>query len=205
MLMITKFTNSILVATLILSSSMIFMAPTKTLAAQSSGTTFRCIKYNEGFATIAQRGDRVTPPAITWNATLGSYTPEKRCRLVSQKLTQVVALNGGKLRNLVLTTGTVNRQKVVCVINSSVSTTCNSANLLFTLQPKNAQRQGEVAAKLHNFSVMGTGSPVEEFVGTTPRPLFRLNPRPASSADSLPLEGLNQFLGSENRVRESSN
>ena len=196
--MSAKFTDSILVATLLtLSSSIAFgLAPTR-VAAQSSGTIFRCIKYNKGFATIAQRGDRVTPPAITWNAKLGSYTPEKRCRLVSQKLTQVVALNGGKLRNLVLITGTLNRQKVVCVINSSVSTACNSANLLFTLQPKNAIRQGEVAAKLHNFSVMGTGSPVEEFVGTTPRPLFTVKPQPASSADSLPLEGLNQFLGED--------
>ena len=195
--MSAKFTDSILVATLTLSSTIAFSLTPTRIAAQSSGTIFRCVKYNNGFATIAQRGDRVTPPAITWNATLGSYTPEKRCRLVSQKLTQVVALNGGKLRNLVLTTGTLNRQKVVCVTNTGVSTACNSANLLFTLQPKNAIRQGEVAAKLHNFSVMGTGSPVEEFVGITPRPLFRAIPQPASSADSLPLEGLNRFLGSE--------
>lgn len=197
-----KFTDLILATTLLLSGAITFSS--KTQAAEQLPTTFRCIKYNNGFATIAQRGDRTTPPAITWNTTLGQYTPEKRCQQVSRKLSQVVALNGGKLRHLVLKTGTVNRQQVVCVINSSVSTACNSANLLFTLQSRNAKRPGEVVAKLQNFSVMGTGVPVEEFVGTTSRPLFGVSSQPVSSVNYLSLERLNQFLGSEDSIRDAN-
>ncbi|MBV8886692.1 MAG: COP23 domain-containing protein [Chroococcidiopsidaceae cyanobacterium CP_BM_RX_35] len=143
-------------------------------------TIFRCVRTDNSFATIAQRGDRITPPVITWNSTLGNYTPQERCQLVSQRLTAAVAQNAGKLRNMELLVGSVNQQSVVCVVND-VQPTCSKSNVLFTLRPENATRPDEVLARLHNFSVNGNGASVLESDGL----------------DALPLEGLNQFLGPE--------
>ena len=128
-------------------------------AAHSISTVFLCVRHVNGFATIAQRGDRTTPPVITWNATLGEYTPQQRCNIVSQRLTATVARNGGKLRNLQLTAGVVNNQAVICVVNN-VQPICNSSNMLFTLPPENAKIPGEVLAKLYNFSIQGSGNPI---------------------------------------------
>ncbi|MEA5497548.1 COP23 domain-containing protein [Limnoraphis robusta] len=147
-------------------------------------TTFYCVQNNSsgGWATVARRGENVTPPIITWNTYyFGSeYTPEKRCNFVSNKLTSVVAANGGSLQDLLLTIGPVNGLTVVCYVNEGQEA-CNSYNMLFTLKPENARRAGEVLAQILNFSVTGTGSPVQEQNG---RPYVRL-------------DQLNQILGPE--------
>ncbi|MBV9386555.1 MAG: COP23 domain-containing protein [Chroococcidiopsidaceae cyanobacterium CP_BM_ER_R8_30] len=190
-MIIAKFTCPTLVTALIFSGATAVPTAAQTsLAALATGTTpstshlisttFRCVRDHTSFVTIAQRGDRITPPVITWNSTLGNYSPQERCQLVSQKLTAVVAQNAGKLSNLVLLAGFVNRQSVICVVND-VQPTCNRSNVLFTLRPENATRPDEVLARLHNFSVSGNGASVLE----------------SGSLDSLPLEGLNRFLGPE--------
>jgi len=186
--MAAKFTGSILLASLIFSGTAALtglalipfaVAPGRVLAVEVS-TTFRCVRDGDGFATIAQRGDRTTPPIITWNSTLGQYTPQERCNIVSQKLTAAVAQNAGKLKNLQLLTGAINNRAVICVVNN-VQPLCNLSNVLFTLRPENARNSDEVLARLHNFSVKGSGAPVAESDGLEP----------------IPLEGLNQFLGNE--------
>lgn len=184
-----KFTGSVLAATLLLSGA----APMKIVeaqasprgmvlaAAQNQSTTFRCIRSGRGFATIAQRGDRTTPALITWNTTLGrKYDPQQRCNTVSQRLTKAVARNGGKLKNLELKAGPIKNQVVVCVVKN-VQSACNTSNMLFTLRPENAKKANQIVARLNNFSVQGSGAPVAE----------------SSGIDSVLLEDLNRFLGSE--------
>ncbi len=188
--MAAKFAHPVLIATLILAGATALTSEAQTSPPVAPGSTpadpqllatiFRCVRYSNGFATIAQRGDRTTPPVITWNYTLGQYTPQERCNIVSQRLTQTVAQNAGKLRNLQLMAGAVNHQAVICVVNNA-QPACNTSNVLFTLRSENATRPDEVLASLHNFSVKGSGTPIDESDGLDP----------------LPLEGLNQFLGPE--------
>lgn len=189
------FTGSVMVANLIFSGAMALPEATPSpsglalketgFVAQTQSTTFRCVQNRNGFATIAQRGDRTTPPVITWNYTLGrQYSPQKRCKIVSQKLTQIVVSNGGKLKNLQLMAGPVKNQVVICVVKNAQSF-CNNSNMLFTLRPENARRADEVLARLNNFSIRGSGAPVAESDGI----------------DSLPLEELNHFLGSEDKTK----
>ena len=187
-----KFTSSV-VATVFLSSAALLttleaQASPRVMAlkgspstAQNQSTTFRCVRSGRGFATIAQRGDRTTPALITWNTILGNqYHPQQRCNTVSQRLTKAVAYNGGKLKNLELKAGPIKNQVVVCVVKN-VQSACNTSNMLFTLRPENARKADQIVARLNNFSVQGSGVPVAE----------------SSGIDSVPLEDLNRFLGSE--------
>ena len=187
-----QFTGCLVLATLFFSGAATLTAaappspsvvPATPAVAHPISTIFRCVRDGNGFATIAQRGDRITPPVITWNSKLGQYTPQQRCNIVSQKLTQAVAQNGGKFKNLLLMAGPVNNQAVICVVNNAQSF-CNRSNTLFTLGKENARRQDEVIASLRNFSRQASGTPIPESDGYDP----------------IPLEGLNQFLGPEDEL-----
>jgi hypothetical protein len=58
-------------------------------------TVFHCVPFKGNYATIARRGDRVTPPLIEWTSTLGTeWTPQRRCQEVSQRLTRAVEMTG---------------------------------------------------------------------------------------------------------------
>jgi len=128
-----------------------------------SSTVFRCVNYGGEYATVAVRSNgSQTAPMVVWRShAFGSeYTPAYRCQQVSDKLTQVVASNGGKLSNLWLTTGNVNGQTVVCFVNSAER--CNVNNQLFTLKRENARQAGDVLARLVRFGQRGEGAPVFE-------------------------------------------
>jgi hypothetical protein len=101
---------------------------------------------------------------IIWKSTeFGrEYTPWQRCQIVSNRLTQAVAQNGGRLSNLQLTTGIINNLPVVCYVNGQAR--CNSQNLLFTLDKRNAKNPGDALTRLINFSQDG-GGPVSTFRG----------------------------------------
>lgn len=124
-------------------------------------TSFECVTAGRDYATIARRGDRVTPPLFVWRTTeFGrDYTPAQRCDIVTERLNNAVAQNGGRFGNLMLTTGTVNRLPVVCSVNSERER-CNSRNLLFTLDRRNASNPQAALERLINFGVTGTGDPV---------------------------------------------
>lgn len=158
-----KFSTPVLVAALALSGAAVFQTQAQ---AQSAPTTFHCVKSGSGFATVARRGGKQSPPMITWQSQIFGleYTPEVRCNTVSQRLTSAVAQNGGSLRNLLLTTGRVNGQTVVCYIN--VGSSCNSNNMLFTLNPENARDPGRALAKLLRFGVGdASGGPLLQSAG----------------------------------------
>ncbi|MBD2018253.1 hypothetical protein H6F96_30370 [Microcoleus sp. FACHB-53] len=129
-------------------------------------TTFECVSRDRGWATIAHRGNIVSKsPLITWNSLeFGSdYTPEKRCEIVSGKLTQAVAQNGGTLTGLNLTTGNVDDgQTVVCLVASGQSR-CDRNNMLFTLNRENAKKPTHALSKITNFAQgKATNSTVDE-------------------------------------------
>jgi Circadian oscillating protein COP23 len=137
----------------------------KPLPSVPAQTTFHCTAMPGGtYATVAKRGDRQTPPMILWTSTLGEfgqYTPQRRCEIVSDKFTQAVALNGGKLKSMLLTYGLNNRQRVICYV-SSQNGSCNSENQLFTLRPADRGRERQILERLVNFGIHGTGTPVQQ-------------------------------------------
>lgn len=120
----------ITVTALIFSGSAVFQTEAQ---AQSSSTTFRCVRSGNAYATVAQRGGKTSAPMIIWERYVSAeFTPQQRCQTVSQRLTNAVAQNGGSLRNLLLTTGKVNGQTVICYVNTR--SRCNTSNTLFTAQ-----------------------------------------------------------------------
>ncbi len=130
-------------------------------------TVFHCVPFKGNYATIARRGDRVTPPLIEWTSTLGTeWTPQRRCQEVSQRLTRAVEMTGGKLRNLQLTYGSVNGMRVICYIDSSSRVNaCNEKNLLFTLRQEDRGKEREILQSIVQFSLTGTGNPIQQSGG----------------------------------------
>jgi Circadian oscillating protein COP23 len=131
-------------------------------------TTFECrIKANE-IVTVARRGDRVTEAMITWREkSFGSkYTPEKRCEIVSQRLTKAVA-NSGNLSNLDLTYGRISSIPVICFITQKEEK-CNSENILFSLKASEKGHEREIINDLLKFDKSFTdGDKPQQSVLTT--------------------------------------
>lgn len=157
------FTAQILVAVFALSSTITITTKTRALpsidgltvssSTPSAGTTsFQCITFDNGYATIAIAGIKKTNPLIIYNnpvfSTSGS-TPEVRCQEISGRFQTAVANNGGKLKNLLLTVGKVNGYDVICYVNNDQAG-CNKKNLLITLPP--GTNSGEFLATLLNVS-----------------------------------------------------
>lgn len=155
-----RFSIPVLVATLALSGAAVFQTQAQ---AQSSSTTFHCVKSGSGFATVARRAGKQSPPMITWQSQIfgPEYTPEVRCNNVSQRLSSAVAENGGSLRNLLLTTGKINGQTVICYINVGAPR-CNGSNMLFTLNPENARDPGAALASILRFGAGTGGGPLRQ-------------------------------------------
>jgi hypothetical protein len=133
-------------------------------AANANGkTTFHCIASGQGYATIAKRGERITAPVITWNSNEfgAQYTPQQRCKIVSDRLTEVVSAKGGKLRNLQLTYGRVNSKPVICYVGSR-NEICNRKNVLITLRESDRGRERQILEQLVTFSLKGTGTAVQQ-------------------------------------------
>jgi hypothetical protein len=124
------------------------------LRASVDSTIFPCIQKGNNWETIAQKGNKVSHSALlTWNTTEfgDKFTPEERCQIVSDKLTQAVINNGGRLGNLTLTYGPVNDLTVICVVPEK-EVICNEKNMLFTLNQKNAQNPSQVLADITDFT-----------------------------------------------------
>jgi len=162
---IMKFTAPLLASALVFAgtvalASQVQAAPTSNW--NNTRTTFQCVTSGRNFVTIARRGNVTTDPMILWKSTeFGrEYTPWQRCQIVSNRLTKAVAQNGGRLSNLQLTTGIVNNLPVVCYVNGRGR--CNSQNLLFTLDKRNAKNPGDALTRLINFAQDG-GGPVTTF------------------------------------------
>ena len=140
-------------------------ATTRTRPASNTATVFRCIRQGNEWVTVAQKGTRRTGPMITWRTATGEFSQQDRCDQVSRRLTRAVAQNGGDLSRLLLTSGRVNGQAVICFVNTAER--CNDNNVLFTLvNARNARSPGDVLARLVRFgSGRTSGSNVFESGG----------------------------------------
>jgi len=136
-------------------------APDSSTQASEPPTLFKCVQQGSGWATTVERGNITTKsPLITWETEeFGTeYTADKRCQIVSDKLTKAVAKYGNRLGTLQLTVGTLNNRKVVCVVNDG-KTSCNDDNTLFTLKQENSQNGQEVLNTIFRFAKGDSGSP----------------------------------------------
>ncbi|MUG92095.1 hypothetical protein F7734_06340 [Scytonema sp. UIC 10036] len=129
------------------------------LAFCSENTSFSCIPQSgESMATVGQRPGGQPVPLIAWtpegsNYFGEKYSPQNRCNVVTQKINAVVSANGGRLKNVKLTNGIVNRQTVICALSPSESG-CkqDGSNVLFTLKPENAAKAGAILNQLIQMS-----------------------------------------------------
>jgi hypothetical protein len=162
-MMRSKFGPQLLVGTLALFG--IITYTTEAPAHSELKTTFSCLPYGNHWATFAKRGKRQTGPMIVWKSEAfgPDITPKDRCEQVSNRFTTAVENNGGTMRNLLLTSGSVNGETVICFVNTAEH--CNSKNTLFSLKPENASHSGDVLARLLRFSQRGAGRPVFESGG----------------------------------------
>ena len=128
-------------------------------------TTFACVRQGTAYATVAIRGDRQTSPMITWKDTShgADFTPETRCKIVSQRLTNAVSATG-KLNSLTMTHGVINSTPVICYITRK-GDPCNSKNILFSLKASELGQERKILENLLSFSKKGTGNSVEESSG----------------------------------------
>ena len=161
-----KFSIPVLVSSLALSSAAMF--PTQVQAQPNNQTTvFLCLRSGGRWVTVAQKGNRPpSAPIITWKTAVAEYSQQDRCEAVSARLTNAVAQNGGRLSGLLLTSGRVNGQTVICFVNNQEH--CRNDNILFTLvNPRNARNSGDVLARLLRFGKYGSGASIDEAGGGT--------------------------------------
>jgi hypothetical protein len=174
---------------LILTFGSILLLPTLLTPAPSQAapkTTFACVKKDADFATVARRGDRETKPMILWtDKTWGKYTPEKRCQIVSQRLTKAVAISG-KLSNLNMTHGKVNSAPVICYVTTKDGK-CNADNILFSLKPADVGNEQAIVDKLLNFSKVGSGDILKRG-GAQPTPAEPATPQPKPESYGAAIE-----------------
>jgi Circadian oscillating protein COP23 len=133
------------------------LSPTHAQAPPSKQpTTFACIPQGENFATVAKRANLVTPPIIIWkDKSFGDkYTPQKRCEIVSKRLSDAVAEQKGRLSTLRLTHGVVGGNAVICHVNNP-ALKCTAKNTLLTLKPEDKGKEAELIKGLVSFSVSG--------------------------------------------------
>ena len=151
---------SALTAALTFSSLVALAKNAPPAVASSPATVFSCVQDTTGrWVTVAQKGKfRSRRPMLTWSSVEfgGDWPPKKRCDHVSDKLTRIVANNGGTLADLALTYGLVNNYMTICV--AKFPDTCNANNMLFTLSSTNRNNPGEVLQNIVNFVNNKAGS-----------------------------------------------
>ncbi len=145
-------------------------APQPTTTASASGLKVSC----QDLKTVVQKGDREAV-MVTWNYDgFGKdFTPAKRCQMVSERLQQAAALNGGTFKDLQLASGTVNSQAVICALQSS-DKKCTRQNLLFTLKPENARNPDAIIQKIFSFAQDGSSS-LDESASRSSKPQINMN------------------------------
>jgi hypothetical protein len=115
----------------VLSASIFVYLATNAVSARANTTEgkFYCGRSSKNIPTTMAKTSRGPVPVIHWVSTLGeSFTPENRCKIVSEKFQQFYT--DGTLNYL--TTGTVNQLPVICAAKSE-NGPCTG--VLFTLKP----------------------------------------------------------------------
>ena len=130
-----------------------------------TGTQFICVPQGDGnVATVGQRPGGEPIPIIVWTAASAKYfgekfTPQGRCKIVTERLTDAIVESGGSLKDVVLMNGKVGNKTVICVVSIN-DTGCDGSNTLFTLNPKNAEKADDVLAQIVQISREGSSAGV---------------------------------------------
>jgi hypothetical protein len=154
----------------------------------NTGTQFTCVPQNDGsVATVGQRPGGQAIPLIIWTATSSKYfgekfNPQGRCQIVTPKLNQAVAESGGRLKDVVLMTGRIKKNTVICVV-SAKDTGCNGRNTLFTMKPENAKQADKILAQIMQISREGSAGGVIRETGG--RVQIKLNDLLKNNVNSL--------------------
>jgi len=158
----SRFALPALIASLAVSATVI-TPPAVSAPAVSQNTVFQCVPQGSGvYGTLGRKGSGTPIPLILWTPLGSSYfggnaTPQNRCQIVTKRINSAVAANGGSLKNVLLTNGTVNNESVICVL-SPLETRCHQDNILFSLNPSNAWRANEILAQIMQISRNGNSA-----------------------------------------------
>ncbi|MDD1422182.1 COP23 domain-containing protein [Dolichospermum sp. ST_sed1] len=154
-----------LVDTTVENSDSSTMADTDLSEEADTGTKFICVPQGDGnVATVGQRPGGEPIPVIVWTEASAKYfgekfTPQGRCQIVTQRLTDAIVESGGSLKDVVLMNGKVGNKTVICVVSIN-DTGCDGSNTLFTLNPKNAEKADDVLAQIVQISREGSSAGV---------------------------------------------
>jgi hypothetical protein len=118
--------------------------------------------------SVVKKGERQAV-MMKWNTGFfgKEFTPAKRCQIVSDRLQQAADANGGTFKGLQLSSGTVNGQAAICVLQDGQNG-CNGQNLLFTLKPENAKNPNAAIERIMTFAQDGSTA-VEESASLSPK------------------------------------
>ncbi len=165
----TLLLSSVGLGLLLAPKSALSTEPTVEGTTSSPVDTFECAAVEENgvrFATIPSRPDSPTPdpPILLWASqefSKSGYTPERRCKEVTRRLSNAIAKVGGKPADLRLTMGKINNLSVLCYVNQT-EISCNSRNVIFTLSKRNQANPSRIMAEMLKFSVTGKGTSLIE-------------------------------------------
>ncbi|MGK7944343.1 MAG: COP23 domain-containing protein [Microcystaceae cyanobacterium] len=132
-----------------------FFAVSPSTYAQS--LNFLCQADGSGIPTTYAETPDGYIPVFKWTSTYfqRSYTPERRCQEVSDRMNRFAASNSLDY----LTSGRVNRQPVICA-----GTNCSSSNVLVTLKP--GQNPSQVLQEIEA-NRSGAGGPSFQLAGSS--------------------------------------
>jgi hypothetical protein len=127
--------------------------PTTLTQAQTqtqSEYSFVCKKESGGVWTTFAEGPRGLKAYIRWTSDFGAlanYTPEKRCREVSERLNNHLRTQ----KSFHLTHGKQDKYPIICVTNFEGGG-CKEKGLVYTLDPNGKRTPDEVIADLLNLA-----------------------------------------------------
>jgi hypothetical protein len=126
-----------------------------------------CRKINNNYTTVAiYNKNNITSSTrlIIWKTrefSSSGYTPQRRCREVTGKLKKIITKNSASLNGLLLSTGRVDRYRVLCQ-GDRTHLGCSEDRFLFHISGINRQNPHRLISQLLNFSVTGSTSPIIE-------------------------------------------
>jgi Circadian oscillating protein COP23 len=190
---------SLLLSTLSLSILVGLATDLTSVRANTTGSKFYC-GQSKNVPTTMAKTSRGAVPVIRWVSTLGgTYTPENRCKIVSEKFQTFY--NDGTLNYL--TTGIVNQLPVICAAQRE-NGPCTG--VLFTLKPNSDP--GQTLQRLLSIrdrapgAVLNESSPqvyvnMKDFLSTAPT---EADPLSVNEVISAPNPGGSTVTPSGNRI-----
>ena len=104
-------------------------------------TRFSCMRSGGGFATVVRQGANTIPKIfMRWTRQVDQFSPESICQIITQRLNDLVAENGGNFNGLRLAIDGGSNEELTrepCWVREGQSD-CNNQTLIFTTDIENA-------------------------------------------------------------------